>query len=359
MKTICNGLKVIELSNVLAGPSVGMFFAELGAEVIKIENKTTGGDLTRKWKTPFEDPDSGQSAYYTAVNWGKTVRMVDLTLLSEREEIYELIRDADIVISNFRAGEDKRLGMNYESLRKVNPKIILGSISAYGMNDVRPGFDLVLQAETGFMSMNGTPESGPLKMPVALIDILAAHQLKEGILLALIRRMQTGEGMQVDVSLYEAALASLANQASNYLVSGFVPGLSGSLHPNIAPYGEIIITKDHKKIALAIGTDKQFAGLCRVFDLPALADDPRFKTNSNRIANRTMLQDLLQKSCSEIDSIVFLKKTSSEGVPVGLISNLQEVFSNPKALPMILEENTKEGNIRCVSTIAFKGLPEF
>jgi crotonobetainyl-CoA:carnitine CoA-transferase CaiB-like acyl-CoA transferase len=359
MKTICNGLKVIELSNVLAGPSVGMFFAELGAEVIKVENKTTGGDLTRKWKTPLEDPDSRLSSYYAAVNWGKKVRMVDLTVLAEREEVYELITEADIVISNFRAEEDKRLGMNYESLRRVNPKIILGSISAYGMNDSRPGFDLVLQAETGFMSMNGTPESGPLKMPVALIDILAAHQLKEGILLALIRRMQTGEGTHVDVSLYEAALASLANQASNYLVAGFVPGLSGSLHPNIAPYGEIIITKDHKKIALAIGTDRQFTGLCRVLDLTDLVADPRFETNIKRIANRGLLHDMLQKACSEIDSQPFLRKTSSEGVPAGLISNLQEVFSNPKAIPMILEENTEEGNIRCVSTIAFKGLPEF
>ncbi|MCX6296683.1 MAG: CoA transferase, partial [Bacteroidetes bacterium] len=215
MNTIFKDLKVIELANVLAGPAVGMFFAELGAQVIKIENKSTNGDVTRSWKIAKEDQKINSSAYYASVNWNKKSMFLDLKDASDKSKIIELIKEADIVISNYKKGDDIKLGMDFETLKKTNPTLIYAHISGFGEENSRTAFDIVLQAETGFMFMNGTKESGPIKMPVALIDILAAHQLKEGVLVALIKRMQTGNGSKVSVSLYDSAIASLANQATN------------------------------------------------------------------------------------------------------------------------------------------------
>ena len=197
MSAIFKNLKVIELANVLAGPAVGMFFAELGADVIKIENKTTNGDVTRSWKLTTENPNQKGSAYFASVNWNKKSLFLDLKDAFDKTKVLELIKDADIVIANYKKGDAEKLGMDYESLKKTNPKLIYAHISGFGEDSSRIAFDIVLQAETGFMFMNGTSESGPIKMPVALIDILAAHQLKEGVLVALIKRMQTNEGSKV------------------------------------------------------------------------------------------------------------------------------------------------------------------
>ena len=205
MTSMLKNLKVVELASILAGPAVGTFFAELGAQVLKVENKKTAGDITRSWKVAGENPVAAVSAYYASANWGKEVIFADLSNPTEREEIYGHIAEADIVIANFKAGADKKLGMDYDTIRKLNPSIIYAHITGYGENNPRPAFDALLQAETGYMSMNGTADSGPLKMPVAMIDILAAHQLKEGILLALLHRSQSEEGAYVGISLYDAA----------------------------------------------------------------------------------------------------------------------------------------------------------
>lgn len=354
MKEILKDIKVIEFANVLAGPAAGMFFAELGAKVIKVENKTSGGDLTRHWKLPGENPASSVSSYYASVNWGKEILMLDLTDAADRIKADDLIRDADIIITNFRKADALKLRMRYSDFKILNKQIIHGNISAYGEEDSRAGFDLVLQAEAGFMSMNGTAESGPLKMPVALIDILAAHQLKEALLLSLIRKMKTGEGAHVTVSLYETAIASLANQASNYLTTGFVPSLNGSLHPNIAPYGEIIVSSDGKEVVLAVGNDKQFKALCGVLDLPEMEKDADFSTNLSRLKMRTALGGRLVQAALQFDSKVLLDKLTAAGIPAGFIQPLDEVFRNPEARRMILEE-LKEGQaLRCVSGLAFQ-----
>ena len=253
-----SNLIVIELASVLAGPDVGMFFSELGAKVIKIENKLTGGDVTRNWKLSSEPTENNVSAYFSSVNWNKEYLFLNLSLKEDQEQVYELVKTADIVIANFKPGDDKKLGMNYEKLKSYNPKIIFGEINGYGESNKRAAYDVVLQAETGFMSMNGSPESGPVKMPIALIDVLAAHQLKEGLLLALLQKEKTGNGSKVEVSLYDSALASLKNQATNWLMNKHIPRPIGSLHPNIAPYGETFTTKDNKTIVLAIGSNNQF-----------------------------------------------------------------------------------------------------
>src|SRR3954465_2895072 len=279
MEAFFKDLKIVELANVLAGPAVGLFFAELGASVVKIENKRTNGDITRGWKLPTENKDSNYSAYYASVNWNKTSLFIDLGLPEEKQKVYDLIKEADIVISNYKPGDDVKLQMQYDFLRKLNPSLIYAHISGFGNDSSRTAFDLILQAETGFMYMNGTASTGPLKMPVALIDILAAHQLKEGILVALIKRMKTGKGSVVTVSLQDAAIASLANQASNWLMQGYNHQHSGSLHPNIAPYGEIFTTSDSKKIVLAIGNEKQFSKLCELLNRMDIVEDPRYSSN--------------------------------------------------------------------------------
>jgi crotonobetainyl-CoA:carnitine CoA-transferase CaiB-like acyl-CoA transferase len=202
--------------------------------------------------------------------------------------------------------------------------------------------------------MNGTPESGPLKMPVALIDVLAAHQMKEALLLALIRKMKTGEGALVTVSLYETALASLANQASNYLTTGFVPGRNGSLHPNIAPYGEIILSSEGKPIVLAIGNDKQFSELCRVLELPDMAGEEAYFTNPLRLKNRKVLGNRLAEAALKFDSKVLLSKLNQSGIPAGCIQPLDEVFAKPEAQRMILQELREGQLLRCVSSLAFR-----
>jgi crotonobetainyl-CoA:carnitine CoA-transferase CaiB-like acyl-CoA transferase len=354
MKDLFNGLHVVELASVLAGPSAGMFFSELGAKVIKIENRKNGGDVTRQWKLPVESPDDVFSAYYASVNRGKKVMMADLKEEADKEKVLSLIKEADVVISNFKPGDEEALGMSYKQLKTIKKDIILGSINSYGSGNSRPGFDLILQAESGFMSMNGTPESGPLKMPVALIDLLAAHQLKEGLLLALIRRMKTGKGCRVSVSLYDAALASLADKASDYLMAGYVSGLAGSLHPNIAPYGEMLPTADHKHIVLAVGNNKQFAGLCRALKLETLWEDMRYRENRGRVIARSELLQLLSKASIGFDSAALLKRLEEEQVPAGKVRKLDEVFADPASAEMVREENREGVLFKGVSGNAFK-----
>ena len=329
-------LIVVELANVLAGPLVGMFFAELGAKVIKIENKRSEGDITRKWKLAREKNNSGSSAYYTSANWGKKSIFLDLNKNSDKNKVYTLVKDADVVITNYKKGDATKLGMNYEALKKINSNLIYGHISGYGENDPRVAFDLVLQAETGFMSMNGTKESGPLKMPVALIDLLAAHQLKEGILIALLNRFKTKKGSKVSVSLYDTALASLANQSSNYLNTGYVPQLNGSLHPNIAPYGETFKTKDNKFITLAIGTDKQFIDLCLCLDDSSLFINKLFISNQQRVKNRKTLFKKLEKKIQKFTLKKISDKLKKNKIPHGTIQNLKEVLKDKNAKKLIL-----------------------
>jgi crotonobetainyl-CoA:carnitine CoA-transferase CaiB-like acyl-CoA transferase len=353
MKEIFKGMQVLELASVLAGPGTGLFFGELGARVQKIENKTTGGDVTRKWKLQSEAKDAPFSAYYASVNHGKEICLLDLNLPEDREKVYLQIASADVVITNFREKEAKKLGMRYVDFQIYNMEIIHGNITAYGEHDERPGFDLLLQAETGFMSMNGSPESGPLKMPVAMIDLLASHQLKEGLLVAMLQKMKTGQGAYVSVSLYETALASLVNQASNYLNSSYVPGTSGSLHPNIAPYGEILHTRDGSKIVLAIGTDKQFIALCQLLDLGGLASEPPFATNADRVKHRVSLNELLNESSRRLDVSFILERASILQVPLGKIHSLDVVFSAAAAQDMIRTEIRDGMLLKSVSSVAF------
>lgn len=345
-------LKIIDLSTVLAGPSVGTFFAELGARVLKIEHPKHG-DVTNTWRLQQESDLSKQSAYYASVNFKKENLKLDLTLAADYAVFKQEIQDADILLMNFKKGDDEKLKVRAKDLWPINPTLIIGQISGFGSQNDRIAYDLILQAESGFMSMNGTAESGPVKMPVALIDVLAAHQLKEGLLLALLQRGQ-GKGQMVSVSLYDAAICSLANQASNYLMAQQVPQRIGSLHPNIAPYGEIFETQDGQFITFAIGSDQHFDKLVAYLGLNELAKDPRFCANMERVKNREVLFKYIasvisMKTCSQIfSSLIELN------VPVAKIKSLDEVFADPKAMSLVREEQINGQNTKRVSQIAFK-----
>jgi crotonobetainyl-CoA:carnitine CoA-transferase CaiB-like acyl-CoA transferase len=347
-------LKVLELASVLAGPAVGTFFAELGAEVIKIENKSSGGDMTREWKLSSEDHQSRISAYFSSINYGKTYLSKDLSKKEDQEEVHQLIRSADIVIANFKNQSAEKLRMDHKTLSALNPRLIYGSIEGFSSDPDKVAFDMVLQAETGFMSMNGFPDRDPAKLPVAFIDLFAAHQLKEGILIALLKRKEDDRGSWVKVSLEEAALASLANQASNFLMEGMVPKRLGSLHPNIAPYGEIISTKEGKKFVLAVGTDKQFKELCHVLGCTHLLDEDHFKINADRVIYREDLKFKMDPFFEKINADDLMDACKNKKIPIGEIKDLKQVLESPIAQQMILKERIEEIETSRLRSIAFQ-----
>lgn len=336
-------LRVLELASVLAGPSVGQFFAELGAEVIKVENPRTGGDVTRSWRGAGENTDD-RSAYFCSCNWGKKSVLLDLSLESDRERVLRLAGRSDIIIASYKPGDAEKLGVSYEQVRNVHPDIIYGMITGYGPEDDRVGYDAVIQAESGFMDLNGEKGGPPVKMPVALIDILAAHQLKEGLLLALLKKERTGEGSLVEVSLLETALASLANQATNWTVGGKLPSRQGSAHPNIAPYGDTFLTADGKRLLLAVGNDRQFEFLLDVIGINP--NDERLKpfaTNPDRVRNREELKLLLGDAISRCPSKELVAELNRRKIPAGLIRNVQEALDDPLAMPVRLSSGGLSG----------------
>lgn len=326
----------MELASVLAGPSVGQFFAELGATVIKVENLIGGGDVTRTWKLSGEQTDD-RSAYFSSVNWGKKSVAVDLQTDGGRDVVHALARRSDLVIASYKPGDATKLGVDYTTLAGLNTKLIYAQITGYGSGNPRVGYDAVLQAETGYMFMNGEPDGASLKMPVALIDVLAAHHLKEGILLALLERMQTGRGKLVEVSLVQAAVASLVNQATNWLVAQRLPQKQGSSHPNIAPYGDVFKTEDGQEVLLAIGSDRQFSDLCTVLDIAALAAEDRFKTNRMRVEHRLELNVVLQSRMGQYMSAVLVPKLHAAKIPAGVIQRMDQVFAMPEVQALLVE----------------------
>lgn len=344
-------LKILDLSTVLAGPSVGTFFAELGAQVIKIEHPVFG-DVTNSWRLANEHNTDIQSAYYSSVNYQKEKRKLNFQDPQDYSIFLKELADTDIVLMNFKKGDDFKLKLDEQTLWKHKPGLIIGKITGFGSDSDRIAYDLILQAETGFMSMNGSPESEPTKMPVALIDVLAAHQLKEGLLLALLRNQQHGQ--LVSVSLYDAAICSLANQASNYLMAQYIPQRIGSLHPNIAPYGEIFQTKDGKQVTFAIGSNAHFVKLCKVLNLSDLHQDPRFLNNIDRVNNRTILAQLLQEKVALFEAIPLIEAYIQIGVPAALIKDLADVFETPEAKMLVKTEAVNGIDTKRVTQIAFQ-----
>jgi crotonobetainyl-CoA:carnitine CoA-transferase CaiB-like acyl-CoA transferase len=349
MDLLFENLLVVELASVLAGPYAGRFFKEHGARVIKVENPNQGGDVTRTWRNSKESND-GISAYYASVNQGKEVIFLDLKSTSDKENLLELLSRADVLITNFRQGEDLKFGLQLDVLKRLFPQLIIGQIDGFASDDPRAAYDMVLQAETGYLSMSGS-EGHPAKMPVALIDVMAGQQLKTGILMALLQKSKTQTGCIVRVSLKEAAISALMNQASNYLMSGFVPTAMGTLHPNIAPYGEYFICSDGKQLVLAIGNNKQFEALLEVLELSKIYTDPRFSNNPSRVKHRRELAEILQSECRKFTLEELMKRLIKSGVPAGSIKQLDEVLDDPSIEWLIEENRTETGQtLRSVKT---------
>lgn len=333
---------MLELASVLAGPAVGQFFAERGAQVIKVENVLTSGDVTRSWRSADEHTDD-RSAYFCSVNWGKQSIALDLTSPEGQAIVHRLARRVEIVVTSFKPGDDVKLGVDYKTLSQDNPGLIYGQITGYGSDSERVGYDAIIQAEAGFMYMNGSPGGPSLKIPVALMDVLAGHHLKEGILLAWLEKSKTGKGKKVSVSLIQAAVASLANQATNYLMAGMVPEKQGSAHPNIAPYGDVFLTQDSKEVLLAVGTDSQFMRLLSALSIDTTIAHSPFQTNISRVKNRTLLNGVLANAIGKVTADRLLKLLHSEKIPAGIIRNMREVMADAAVRSLLLEDGPLRG----------------
>ena len=335
MKSVFKNIRVVELATVLAGPSVGMFLAELGCEVIKIE--PPGGDVTRGWKDPSIFPEKNVSPYYASINFGKTVRTKDLKDKKDYEEVMSLISSSDILIENFRDDVQSKFGLSSSDTSIRFPKLIHAHLAGFENDVSRVAYDVIIQAESGFMSINGAPNSQSLKMPVALMDVLAAHQMKEGILAALFARERTGNGGYLTCSLEMSGISALVNQASTYLNTGNTPQKMGSLHPNIAPYGEVFDCVGGE-VVLAIGSDQQFSALCELLELSATAMDPRFSSNGLRLQHRVELQQILSKSLATKERSLILQKSRNQKIPIAAIKTIDEVLKQEHVKDFILED---------------------
>ncbi len=339
------GLRVLECATVLAGPAVGAFFAELGAEVIKIEPPQ--GDVTRHWKLPSEDPDTTISAYFSAVNWGK--QSVVLDLKTQLDAFYALVKTADIVIANYKPGAAEKLRVDYATLKALNPRLLYAHLTGYGSQNPRSGYDAVIQAESGFLYLNGHPGQAPAKMPVALMDILAAHQMKEALLIGLLMRERaegrdgSGEGAYYEVSLLESALVSLVNQATNWLVAGHEPQPMGLEHPNIVPYGNIYTTADRQQVMLAVGSNLHFQKLCHILGCAEISEDPHFISNTERLRHRKALNEQLEIAMTKHRADAVLQSLWKAGIPAGKVKSVSEALNSPEAQALIFEKANQKG----------------
>ena len=344
-------LEVFDLSTVLAGPSVASFFAELGAKVTKIEHPIHG-DVTRTWRIPGEKQEV--TSYFSSINFRKEYITKDFTLPSDYAWLLEQLPTVDVLIMNFKSSDYLKFNLTKEKLHAINPRLIIGSISGFGDNSDRVAYDLILQAESGIMAMNGAPDGYPTKMPIAFIDVLAAHQLKEALLLALLKREKTNLGSWVSVSLYDAAVSSLVNQASAFLMNGIIPTRMGSLHPNIAPYGEIFRTKDKKLVTFAVGSDRQFQTLCMVLGCELISSNLDYSTNEDRVKNRIKLMEemapyILMYEAKELSDLAL-----EHIIPLGIIKSLDEVFETLEAKALIREETQGITSTKRLTQLAFK-----
>jgi crotonobetainyl-CoA:carnitine CoA-transferase CaiB-like acyl-CoA transferase len=316
-------LTVVDFSRVLAGPFATMMLADLGAEVIKIE-RPGSGDETRAWGPPFDE--RGRATYFEAVNRNKRSVALDLRDPAGAAEARRLIAGADVLVENFRPGVMERFGLGWEDLRDEHPDLIYCSITGFGTGAGAslPGYDLLLQALGGLMSITGEPEGEPQKVGVALVDVLAGLFAAVGILAALRRDERGGGGQRVEVNLLSSLLAALVNQGAAHTVGGIAPGRLGNAHPSIAPY-ELMRTGDGD-IVLAVGTDRQFAALCEVVDAGGLAADPRFRTNPDRVANRVELRAELEKRLLQRGAAEWAAELTAASVPAGVVNDVAAAF---------------------------------
>ena len=359
------GIKVLDLSRVLAGPSCTQVLADLGAEVIKVERPNIG-DETRHWAPP--DFSDATSAYYATINRNKKSLTVDITQPAGQAIIKQLAADSDIVVENFKVGGLKKYGLDYESLKQNNPRLIYASLTGFGQTgpDAHlPGYDYIIQGLSGLMSITGPSDGEPHKVGVAVVDLFAGLQLTIGIQAALIARQQTGRGQLVDVALLDSAIAMLANVGMNHLASGKVPPRLGNQHPNIVPY-QVFAGSGEQHFILACGNDSQFTKLCEVLKVDWHQDD-NFASNPARVSNRQELCNRLAEKFAQQSRNHWLDALNQAGIPCGSINNVSEALAMPQvqAREMIVDFSEHGSPVRALgnpiklseSTISYRSPP--
>ena len=323
------GLKVVELARILAGPWAGQTLSDLGAEVIKVE--ALNGDDTRQWGPPFiERGNDKTAAYFHSCNRGKKSVAVDFRTPEGQERVRELVRDADILIENFKVGGLAKYGLDYESLAEINPGLIYCSITGFGQTGPyahRAGYDYIIQGMSGFMSITGDPDGQPQRAGVAITDLFTGLYSVTGILAALHQRQSTGKGQHIDMALLDCAVSAMANQAMNYLATGTPPGRTGNYHPNLTPY-QVFDCADGF-IIIATGNDGQYQRLCKLLGLDWMTEDPKFLKNADRVANRPEMIDLLMAETRKWSKAELLAGCEDQGIPAGPINDMSEVFADP------------------------------
>ena len=338
--TALGHLRILDLTRVLAGPWCGQNFADLGAQVIKIERPGTGDD-TRAWGPPYLRDDAGndtsEAAYYLAANRGKQSVTVDIASAQGQEIIRQLVATSDVVLENYKVGQLKKYGLDYASLKVIKPDLVYCSITGFGQTGPyahRPGYDFIIQGIGGFMSVTGErdalPGGGPQKAGVAISDLMTGMYASIAVLAALNHRDRTGEGQYIDMALLDVQVAMMANMATNFLASDQIPQRWGNAHPNIVPYQTFATLDGH--IIIAAGNDRQYQKLVTAGDCPELADDPRFLTNPLRVQHRDALVPLLADMVAKKTRNQWIDLLEAAGVPCGPINDLDEVFENPQVL---------------------------
>jgi len=346
MSQVLKGIKVLDLTRALAGPYCTMLLADYGAEVIKVELPGTGDD-TRGWGPPFVQ---GESAYFMSINRNKKSLSLDMKNPKSKDILERMIKQSDVIVENFRPGAADRLGLGYEQVKKINPKIIYCSISGFGQDGPYrelPGFDQTLQGMGGMMSITGEPDGPPMKVGVAIADISGGMFAAFGIMLALFHRQKTGTGQWVDTSLLDSQIAWLTYRAGEFFASGKIPEKVGSGHPMIVPY-QAFKAKD-EYINIAVGNDQLWKKFCKVINMENIMDDPKFATNAKRVENRKELIGILQKVIETKTGAEWLKLLEDAGIPAGPIYTLDKLFADPQVLhrKMMIElQHPKAGRIK-------------
>ncbi len=326
------GIRVADFSRVLAGPLATMLLADLGADVVKVERPGMGDDA-RAWGPPFVGEDA---AYFLALNRNKRSVVLDLETERDRDLARRLALSADVVVENFRPGLMTRFGLDFERLSADKPELVYCSLTAFGEREgavSRPGYDIIVQALSGLMSVTGHPGGEPTKVGVALLDVICGLYAANAIQAALIGRQHTGRGIHVTVSLFDAGVAALVNQAANHLLGGIVPGPMGNAHPNIVPY-QLFRTKD-RPIVIAAGNDRLFSRTCEVLGLPQLSTDERYSTNESRVLHREELIALLSNRLATRSASGWIAELEAAGVPCALVRTVEEVFASPEGAATI------------------------
>src|SRR5437868_4495000 len=330
-------ISVLDLSRVLAGPWATQALADLGADVIKVERPGTGDD-TRGWGPPWLREDAGESAYFVSTNRGKRSITVDIARPEGQHIVRRLAAQSDVLVETYKVGALDRYGLGHRPLALLNPRLVYCSITGFGQTGPyreRAGYDFLVQAMGGLMSITGEPDGEPMKVGVAITDILTGMYAATGILAALARRERSGRGQHVDLALLDVQVAMLANQAENYLLTRDPPRRLGNAHPSIVPYRAFATSDGH--IVIAVGNDGQFARLCEVAGLPELARDPRFATNAGRVRNRIELEEILGRAVARRESRHWIESLEAATVPCGPINDLAQVFADPQVVHRRME----------------------